>query len=201
MYGCTGFGAAGSIGPPEGAVGLLLGAPHGRYGRVMSPSGDLYELLQVRPTADFEVIRGAYRALAQKHHPDLGGSEGQMAALNDAWAVLRDRQARLTYDRQVAVAADRHGVATEAHGVTIITPPPGADPASGSVLDYGRYQGWSLGQLARQDPDYLRWLVRTPTGRAYRAEIQTLLAAPRPVAGPARPAPRRGLFSRIASAR
>jgi curved DNA-binding protein CbpA len=167
----------------------------------MSASGDLYELLQVRPTADFEVIRAAYRALAQKCHPDLGGAEAQMAALNDAWAVLRDPQARVAYDRQRALAADRHGVATDAGGTTVITPPPGAGTPGGSVLDYGRYQGWSMGQLARQDPDYLRWLVRTPAGRAYRAEIDTLLA-PRPtMAGPTRPGSRRGLFGRMAPAR
>ncbi len=167
----------------------------------MSASGDLYELLQVRPTADFEVIRAAYRALAQKYHPDLGGTEAGMAALNDAWAVLRDPHARVAYDRQRALAADRHGVAMERDGTTIITPPPGAGPSGGSVLDYGRYRGWSLAQLARQDPDYLRWLVRTPAGRAYRAEIEPLLAArPAPV-GPTRPEPRRGLFGRLATAR
>jgi len=159
--------------------------------------GDHYELLQVRQTADFEVIRAAYRALAQKCHPDLGGSDARMAALNDAWAVLRDPHTRAAYDRQLAIAADRRGAPMET--ATIITPPPGAGPSGGTVLDYGRYAGWSLAQLARHDPDYLRWLERTPAGRAYRAEIEALLAQ-RPAAPNFEPARRRGgLFGRAAA--
>ena len=161
---------------------------------------DHYELLQVVRTADFEVIRAAYRALAQRYHPDLGGTEAQMAALNDAWAVLRDRQARVTYDRQLALAADRAGAPAEANHAAIITPPPGAGQAGGTILDYGRYQGWSLAQLARQDPDYLRWLVRTPAGRAYHTEIEALLADRRPEPDRARPRARGGLFGRASTA-
>jgi len=44
-----------------------------------------------------------------------------------------------------------------------------------SVLDFGRYAGWTLRQLAARDPDYLEWLVRSPGGRQYRAEITALL--------------------------
>lgn len=44
-----------------------------------------------------------------------------------------------------------------------------------SVLDFGRYAGWSLRQLAARDPDYLEWLLRSPGGRQYRAEITALL--------------------------
>ncbi|HXQ18205.1 MAG TPA: DnaJ domain-containing protein [Acidimicrobiales bacterium] len=163
------------------------------------PARDHYELLQVTRTADFEVIRAAYRALAQRYHPDLGGSEAQMAALNDAWAVLRDRQARLAYDRQLAIAADRTAAPVDG-GAPIITPPPGAGRSGGTTLDYGRYQGWSLAQLARDDPDYLRWLVRTPTGRAYRAEIEALLAGHRPAPSVARPTARGGRFGRVSTA-
>jgi len=164
------------------------------------PPRDHYELLQVVRTADFEVIRAAYRALAQKNHPDLGGTEAQMAALNDAWAVLRDRQARVAYDRELAVAADRAGAPPDGNHAPIITPPPGAGPSGGSILDYGRYQGWSLAQLARHDPDYLRWLVRTPTGRTYRMEIEALLAERRPGPGPTHPRTRGGLFGRMSTA-
>ena len=161
---------------------------------------DHYELLQVVRTADFEVIRAAYRALAQRYHPDLGGTEAQMAALNDAWAVLRDRQARLAYDRQLALAADRAGAPVEGNQAPIITPPPGAAQSGGTTLDYGRYQGWSLAQLARHDPDYLRWLVRTPAGRAYHTEIEALLAQRRPDVERTRPRARNGLFGRVSTA-
>ena len=50
----------------------------------MPSADDLYQVLQVTPDAEPEVIRAAYRALAQKHHPDAGGTQERMAALNHA---------------------------------------------------------------------------------------------------------------------
>jgi curved DNA-binding protein CbpA len=73
-------------------------------------------------------------------------------------------------------------------------PPPG-NP-SGSVLNFGRYAGWSLGEIARRDIEYVEWLDRMPIGRPYRVEIDTLLRA----AGRRRTAvgdkEQRGLFRR-----
>jgi curved DNA-binding protein CbpA len=54
-------------------------------------------------------------------------------------------------------------------------PPPGN--ASGSVLTFGRYAGWSVGEIARRDIGYLEWLDRMPIGRPYRDEIDGLLRA------------------------
>ena len=54
-------------------------------------------------------------------------------------------------------------------------PPAPTGTPSGRVLDFGRYAGWSLGQLAPVDPNYLEWLARTPIGRSYYAEIRELL--------------------------
>lgn len=56
----------------------------------------------------------------------------------------------------------------------------GAGPApgrpSGSVLDFGRHIGWSLGEIARVDPGYLEWLEGRREGRPYLDEIdETLL--------------------------
>jgi hypothetical protein len=48
-------------------------------------------------------------------------------------------------------------------------------PPSGSVVEFGRYSGWTLGQIRRTDPEFLEWLMRAPMGRAYRTEIETLL--------------------------
>ncbi len=53
-----------------------------------------------------------------------------------------------------------------------------ARPSSGppsSELDFGRYAGWTLRDLARHDPDYLRWLSRHSSGLRYRSEILRLL--------------------------
>ena len=44
-----------------------------------------------------------------------------------------------------------------------------------SVLDFGRYSGWSLRDLVRQDRDYLRWLARHSSGFRYRSEIHELI--------------------------
>jgi curved DNA-binding protein CbpA len=73
--------------------------------------------------------------------------------------------------------------------------PPG-NP-SGTVLAFGRYAGWSLGEIARTDLDYIEWLDRMPIGRAYRDEIDAILRR----AGLRRSAAseannRRGLFRR-----
>jgi hypothetical protein len=42
-------------------------------------------------------------------------------------------------------------------------------------LDFGHYAGVTLEELARVDPDYLRWLERHPSGVRYRAEIHRVL--------------------------
>ena len=48
----------------------------------------------------------------------------------------------------------------------------GAGPApgrpSGSVLDFGRHIGWSIGEIARVDPGYLEWLAVSTRGRPVR---------------------------------
>jgi curved DNA-binding protein CbpA len=74
-------------------------------------------------------------------------------------------------------------------------PPPG-DP-SGSVLNFGRYAGWSLGEIARRDLEYMEWLDRMPIGRIYRDEIDAILrrAGRRRSAQPTEP-DRRGFFRR-----
>ncbi len=74
-------------------------------------------------------------------------------------------------------------------------PPPG-NP-SGSVMTFGRYAGWSLGEIARRDLEYIEWLDRMPIGRPYRDEIDTILrgAGRRRSAGPDA-TERRGLFRR-----
>ena len=52
-----------------------------------------YELLQVTPTADLEIITAAYRALIRRHHPDRNPSPNADATtkrLNEAWEILSD---------------------------------------------------------------------------------------------------------------
>ena len=42
-------------------------------------------------------------------------------------------------------------------------------------LEFGRYAGWSLREIARQDDAYLRWLARHSSGIRFRGEIAKLL--------------------------
>jgi curved DNA-binding protein CbpA len=80
-------------------------------------------------------------------------------------------------------------------GLGAAGPPPGRP--SGTVLNFGRYSGWSLGEIARQDLDYLEWLDRTPIGRPYREAIDSILrAAGRRRSASTDATERRGLFRR-----
>ena len=83
--------------------------------------------------------------------------------------------------------------APEGHGAA--GPPPGRP--SGTVLNFGRYAGWSLGEVARHDIEYIEWLDRAPIGRNYRPEIDAILRSTgrrRSADGDA--ADRRGLYRR-----
>ena len=65
-----------------------------------------YELLQVSPTASFDVISAAYRTLARMYHPDNleTGDAEMMRKLNDAHEVLKDPTKRHRYDLEAAQA-------------------------------------------------------------------------------------------------
>ena len=137
----------------------------------MPPSPEPYRVLQVVATCDQEVLQAAYRALARKYHPDRDPSRharDRMVELNEAYAIVRDPIARERHDRAMRNAA----FAPLSAGMA--APPPRSD-AAGSRLEFGRYAGWTLRDLARQDPDYLRWLSRHASGLRYRTEIYGIL--------------------------
>jgi curved DNA-binding protein CbpA len=90
------------------------------------------------------------------------------------------------YDPAVMGARDGFGAAGG---------PPG-NP-SGSVLNFGRFAGWSLGEIARRDLEYIEWLDRSSIGRQYREEIDAILRqAGRRRSAAADEQKRRGLFRR-----
>ena len=62
-------------------------------GRMTDPREVAAVLLGVRVDAPKEVIEAAHRALARKAHPDAGGSEDKMKALNHAREVLTGKEA------------------------------------------------------------------------------------------------------------
>lgn len=153
--------------------------------------GDPYKVLQIDPEAEPEVVRAAYRALALKYHPDVAtGSQDRMAALNQAWGILRNAAARAAYDRTRAegqrateVPKPEARSPDASYEMPAPAPPAPRGKPSGSLLDFGRYAGWSLGQIAAEDPGYLEWLARTTIGRTFSREIHTLLATRRHATG------------------
>jgi len=65
-----------------------------------------YDTLQVARNAGDEVVRGAYRYLVQKWHPDRNGhrleeAEAQIRTINEAYRVLSDPALRREHDRWI----------------------------------------------------------------------------------------------------
>lgn len=72
--------------------------------------GTLYDVLQVSPWCEPEVIQAAYRALARTRHPDLNrdpDAEDQMRRLNVAYQTLSDPVQRARYDEELALESAR----------------------------------------------------------------------------------------------
>lgn len=165
----------------------------------MSSMVNAYVVLQVLPSADQEVIRAAYRVLARRYHPDHSGDPSdtqRMIELNAAWEILRDPQSRAAYDATLGIERDEPASTRDAPprpepeaSANVVYAPAASDPRKtrprraadddGSTLDFGRYSGWSIEQVAKADPNYLEWLRRTPPGRRYTTEIERVLEAQR----------------------
>jgi curved DNA-binding protein CbpA len=141
------------------------------------PDPDLYKVLQVDPEADPEIIQAAYRRLAQRFHPDVAPdaeSSRRMIVINRAWEILRNPATREAYDRaRVQAARPKQPTPAQDARSAEAMPPPGRP--SGSIVGFGRYHGWTLGEIARTDLDYLEWLDRMPIGRPHRDELDALL--------------------------
>ena len=162
---------------------------------------DPYARLGVPRGATSAMIIAAYRNLARSNHPDIvhgPGAQHLMAELNSAYSILRNPVSRAAWDaahpldEHASHAISRPQVTTDRtpsdvradasrnctwmrgpDGVGAAGPPPGRP--SGSVLMFGRHLCWSIGEIARVDPGYLRWLMDRPEGRPYRDEIEAVL--------------------------
>jgi curved DNA-binding protein CbpA len=70
----------------------------------MASADDYYEILQVSPNADEDVIQAAYKRLAFKWHPDKQpgnqSAADKMKQLNVAYEVLSNPQKRRLYDQR-----------------------------------------------------------------------------------------------------
>ena len=157
-----------------------------------TPSVDPYHVLQVSPKAEQEVLHAAFRALAMKYHPDRDSSARaarRMMELNQAYAMVREPSLRAQVDKSRRTARTPFDAASIPPMNGRAAPPPpratmrsGASAQNATRLDTGRYAGWSLMDLAKHDPDYLKWLSRHSSGLRYRKEISLILGS-RAVAG------------------
>ncbi len=150
---------------------------------------DPYRILNVIREADPDVVRAAYRVLARKLHPDGkaapldAAGEKRMADLNWAYAQIRDQAARLAFDRQRFATAPPTAAEPRSHGA----PLDDGEDATRVTLDFGRYAGWTLRDIARRDIDYLVWLRRHASGARFRPAIDRLVREMQPAAKPAEP--------------
>lgn len=62
------------------------------------PRRDYYDVLGATESTSPGDLDRLYKRMAALHHPDKGGSEEAMKAVNEAYSVLRNRSARREYD-------------------------------------------------------------------------------------------------------
>lgn len=60
---------------------------------------DPYQILGVAKTATADEIKSAYRKLAKKHHPDLGGDQEKFKELNEAYDTLSSPDKKAQFDQ------------------------------------------------------------------------------------------------------
>ena len=64
---------------------------------------DYYEILQVHPSAEPEVVKAAYDRLARKYHPDVADNQSgtdRITEINEAYTVLADPDKRALFNKQ-----------------------------------------------------------------------------------------------------
>jgi curved DNA-binding protein CbpA len=64
----------------------------------LNSSANYYEILGASEDASARDLERLYKRAAHKLHPDRGGAEEDMKALNEAYSVLRNERTRQEYD-------------------------------------------------------------------------------------------------------
>lgn len=129
---------------------------------------DYYAILGVLPSAEDVVIKAAYRALAQRYHPDKFKGDpalatAKMAELNEAYGVLSDAAKRKAYD------AERGYSTKEDEGCF------DEDPAEEPLSDDPLSQDWTLATTYYPDLEKIeRRLARFSWRLAYSYKASLL---------------------------
>jgi DnaJ-class molecular chaperone len=88
---------------------------------------DYYKTLGVDKNASQDDIKKAFRKLAQKYHPDKGGSEAKFKEITEAYSILSDEKKRREYD---------------SYGQTFPGGQPGAGGFGAGGFDFNNFQGF-----------------------------------------------------------
>ena len=156
---------------------LVIQAAYRALAQIHHPdvSGDADEMKRLN--AAWEVLGDARKRRqydierAGRHAPQPATSSTPAPASTSAPAP---RAQPFSTAPQPASGATAHAPASKAPRPDETAGPP-VGPASGSMIRFGRYEGWTIGQVARVDPPFLEWLRRVPLGRALKPEIDLAL--------------------------
>ena len=96
---------------------------------------DYYTTLGADETSTASEIDRLYKRLAVQHHPDRGGDEEEMKALNEAYCVLKDTETRRAYDAERGNSFDEEGESEFDETYTPMSSPSAtADAVSGQCV-------------------------------------------------------------------
>ncbi|HEX8176812.1 MAG TPA: DnaJ domain-containing protein [Pyrinomonadaceae bacterium] len=99
---------------------------------------DYYSTLGAETDSSPGEIERLYKRLAVQHHPDRGGCEEQMKALNEAYGVLKDADTRRAYD------AERHSSTDEDENDFDESYAPVSSPSAAADVVSGQFAGAAL---------------------------------------------------------
>lgn len=134
----------------------------GRCTPSLEATGTHYDTLGIKPSADAQEIRRAYRSLARALHPDhqqqappalAEQAQVRMGEVNAAWAVLSNPSAKELYDLELRLARSRAG----GEAATGARSSPGSGPGFAAPAAEHRRNATAAPRFATLDDEPLRY--------------------------------------------